>query len=201
MMTACFIALNKQQYSGKKTGKTPLLISEIQATFKETLPLKVLLAFYVFWIVFVLVFQFADRLREWTDAWQFYLGGLLPTWRMFAPKPVDGDFRLYYRVREGGAAFSAWTPVAHPQKSTMPVRLLFNPGMHCITALRDICDEVRRSESDRNVYYQLLLQYLTNEFRRRQPEIATDALQLQFRICAQVGESNTPVYHSHVHPL
>jgi hypothetical protein len=164
--------------------------------------LKIALAFYLIWQLVVVIYQYSEALRQRLDGWAFYLCGLLPTWQMFGPRPVDGDYRLYFRTRPGDEGiFCDWRPVDHARKATIVGGLFFHPQAHLVKSMRDICVQVCLSQSEYNVYYQLLLQYVIGVVRLQIPAKQAGEPQLQFRIDWRTPGDLQPIYYSHVHAI
>jgi hypothetical protein len=169
--------------------------------------LKLTLALFVIWQLAVIIFQFSDAFRKRLGAWPFYLCGLLPTWRMFGPQPVDGDYLLYYRTaaaeppateKAGTPSFTIWQLLDYDKKPHPLLTLFFNPRANLVKALREISQEAVKAGSVNNVYYQLLLNEL---IRNLKPQAAQPAHRLvQFQICWKTPSSITPLFSSHVHP-
>jgi len=183
--------------------------------------LKLTLAIFVIWQLAVIIYQFSDAFRNRLGAWPFYLCGLLPTWRMFGPQPVDGDYLLYYRTAETQspthpasaakgpnpagpptaaahkATFSEWQPFDYDQKPHPLLALFFNPRANLVKALREIGQEAAKAGSVNNVYYQLLLNALIQKLTTH-PGKANQLL--QFQICWKTLTTTTPIFSSHVHP-
>ena len=170
--------------------------------------LKLILAIFVIWQLAVIIYQFSDAFRNRLGALSFYGCGLLPTWRMFGPQPVDGDYLLYYRTAETASSapaeaassansFSEWQLFDYDQKPHPVLALFFNPRGNLVKALREICQEAAKAGSVNNVYYQLLLNALIQKLSRH-PAQKTN--QVQFQICWKTPTTLTPIFSSHVHP-
>ena len=170
--------------------------------------IRLTLAIFVIWQLAVILFQFSTGFREKLGAWPFYLCGLLPTWRMFGPQPVDGDYQLYYRTAEakqtdetphqGEPPFTPWQLFDVDKKPHPLQALFFNPRANLVKALREICQEAAKTTSPNNVYYQLLLQELIRELKREAQQPSHTLL--QFQITWRTPASLTPIFSSHVHP-
>lgn len=167
-----------------------------------TVDKKVALAIYVTWQMAVIIFQFSETFRKGLAPWQFYLCGLLPSWRMFGPQPVDGDYRLYYRTStEKDNRFSGWQLADYDKKPPVPGALFFNPHANIVKALREICRQAGAARSERNVYYQLLLNDVIRQVSRQEPEGAPGRRLVQFQICWTTPADANPIFCSHVHPF
>lgn len=160
--------------------------------------LKLTLAIFVSWQLAVIIFQFSDAFRKRLGAWPFYLCGLLPTWRMFGPQPVDGDYQLYYRTADP-TTFTDWQLLDYDKKTHPLLTLFFNPRASLVKALREIAQEAAKAGSENNVYYQLLLNELIRELRKSGPT-QTDRRLVQFEIRWKTPSTLTPLFSSHVHP-
>ena len=147
--------------------------------------LKLTLAIFVVWQLAVILFQCSAEFRQKLGAWPFYLCGLLPTWRMFGPQPVDGDYLLYYRTaanranpaqpQTAAASFTPWRLLDADQKPHPLLALFYNPRANLVKALREICQEAAKADSPNNVYYQLLLHELIRELKRHPEPSPTEA--------------------------
>jgi hypothetical protein len=65
---------------------------------------------------------------------------LLPTWAVFAPRPIEADRVILYRdvLADGGR--TAWRAVTQPQRG--PVPWLWNPAKRVERATVDVCDSL-----------------------------------------------------------
>jgi hypothetical protein len=163
--------------------------------------LRLIFALFAVWQLAVIIYQFSDSFRKWLDPLAFYCCGLLPSWRMFGPAPVDGDYCLFYRTAtEEGSPFSDWQRVDDPKKTPAPLTLFFNPGNDLSKALRDICQQAIRSDDERNVNCQMLLNHLTGILRQH-GEAAPAAGLLQFQIRWRTPSVLQPIFSSHVYRL
>lgn len=158
--------------------------------------LALTLALFVGWQIAILLIQFSEPLRKRFGALNFYGCGLLPTWRMFGPRPLDGDYLIYYRTAKAKAEeFTEWQPLNHNKKPIIPAILFFHPKASLTKILHEISQEAAKARSEQNVYYQLLL----NELIRRLKKERAHHL-VQFQICWKSPASLTPIFSSHVHP-
>jgi hypothetical protein len=164
--------------------------------------LKLACAFYVAWLLTVLIFQFSEPLRRRMKRLPFFLAGLVPTWRLFAPRPVDGDLCLYYRTRKDeGSIFSPWQSLQAEQRTPLAISVFYDPGRSMARALQDVFLRVCRADSSRNVYYQLLLQHVIHRIRREPFDGQPPEGQIQFRIERRIPEEVHFLFESHVHPF
>lgn len=159
--------------------------------------LKIVLILYFLWITVVFVYQFSEPLRDALGFLPVYLCGLLPAWRMFGPRPVDEDYRISYRVREAGGAFSDWKPIPPARKGWAAGSLFFHPQAHEIKAMRDICFEVHGDGVVDSMYYQILLHWVLGEVRRREPA----GNQVQFQVYLKKQAILNLQFQSYVHGL
>jgi len=175
--------------------------------------IKIALALFLIWQLAVILYQFWEPFRKKLARLQFYLCGLLPAWQMFGPDPIDGDFLVFYRTAPENDAtdprYTEWELVDYDKKPMLAFSLFFNPRGNFVKALREICQETVKASSDRNVFYQLLLNDLIHRCRVRQ-SVTTDqthqlsstvrARLLQFQIRWQTPTAVTPIFSSHAHP-
>jgi len=166
---------------------------------KTTLPLKIALAFYVVWLMTVIIFQFSEPLRKRLDPLHFYLCGLLPAWHLFSPRPTDGDYGLYYRTsaQEKGD-FSDWKEVGYIRRKVF-LHVLFNPNGNIVKATQEICQYASQSMTERNVYYRLLLRDITGRARRGKEAPVAEHRFIQFRISWKTPASQNNLFFSNVH--
>jgi hypothetical protein len=166
--------------------------------------IKIAIALSLLWQLAVILFQFWGPFRNKLGRLQFYLCGLLPTWRMFGPDPTDGDYQVYYRTAPEGmvddAIFTEWRLVDYDLKPMLPFSLFFNPRGNIVKGLREICQEAIKASSDHNVFYQLLLNDLIRRYRQGQPAGTASTYLIQFQIRWQTPAALTPIFSSHAHP-
>jgi len=155
--------------------------------------LPLFLSFFAGWQLAVIGFQFWKPFRAAMESRNFYLCGLLPNWRMFGPNPVDGDYLVYYRMASNNS-YTDWRLADYDKKVPLLLTLFYNPRANLVKALREICEEIVRSRSEHNVYYQLMLNDL---IRRTHTEGATH---IQFQIRWQTPERLSTLFSSHAHP-
>jgi hypothetical protein len=164
--------------------------------------LKLTLAVFVLWQLLVIIYQFSDILRNRLAGLSFYSCGLLSTWRMFGPQPVDGDYQLYYRTAPSEyTPMGNWQLLDYDKKAPIPFNLVFNPHANLVKALREITQEAIKSGSEHNVYYQLLLNDLIRELNQQKRVPTGDGpARVQFEIRWKTPTSLQPIFSSHVHP-
>ena len=184
-------------------GKTRVFFPLWRLIFRKTVTmLKLACAFYSAWLLAALIHQFSEPMRRRMKRLSFFPAGLLPSWRLFAPKPVDGDLYLFYRIRKDeGSAFTPWQPLPAEKRAPLVITVFYDPGRSMARALQDVFVRVCRAESSRNVYYQMLLQHLIHLIRRQGIDGQTPEGQLQFRIERRTPQHIHPLFDSHVHPL
>lgn len=165
--------------------------------------LKLFCAIYFAWLLLTLVYQFSEPMIRRMRYLPLFLSGILPSWRLFAPRPVDGDLYLCYRTRKDeGSVFGPWQQLPAGRQVPLIAGLFYDPGRSMARALQDIFVRVCRSESSRNVYYQLLLQHMIRLIKLQGGgEAGAWAGQLQFRIERRTPQHIHPLFESHVHPL
>jgi len=163
---------------------------------------KIQLAIYVVWLMAVIIFQFSDTFRQRLGRLPFYLCGLLPSWQMFGPSPVDGDYCLYFRIASApGGSYGEWQPAVYDRKPPVLTALFFNPYTHISIALREICQQVGSARLERNVYYQLLLNDVIRQSEVFEPAVRTGSRLIQFQICWKTPAAHTSLFCSHAHPF
>ena len=163
--------------------------------------LPLFLAFFTLWQLAVILFQFCKPFRAAMERRHFYLCGLFPAWRMFGPDPADGDYLVYYRTASNNV-YTDWRLADYDKKSPLLLTLFYNPRGNIVKALREICQEIVRSRSEYNGYYQLMLNDLIRQTRTESEPVkepAEASTRIQFQIRWQTPERLSTLFSSHAH--
>jgi hypothetical protein len=91
------------------------------------------------WFVLTVIVQFGREtpLRRLRVADRLVL---LPTWAVFAPRPVDADRIILYRDVHASGDRTPWCALAEPGRGPLPA--LWNPAKRVERATVDLCDSL-----------------------------------------------------------
>jgi len=156
-----------------------------------------IIAVLAVWLIASILAQVRNtaRLRSyWHD-----FGGLLPSYKFFAPRPVSADYQILYRFIGEGDVAGEWIPLFEPGK---PIYCcVWNPRQRLTKAISDLIAVLfPHTDNESNVQtsraYLLIVNHITSIAR-------SAGVPVQFIITKSNGFEDTTDYiilGSYVHP-
>lgn len=134
--------------------------------------------------------------------WRALIGGLLPNYSFFSPKPVAFDYQIFYRVVRADGAAGEWIPIALPAR--LFYSCLWNPQQRLKKAVHDLVIllfRYRQGDLIKKIHtthaYVLLLNHVRSITRQEDASV-------QFIVTQTKGfedQEEHVLFASYLHPL